>query len=120
MAVPLTHLLPLSILLSLGVDSDPGGVFSSGDLFVADVGAGPGTQDASHSHHAQLRLVPYLQPANATFPEKGMVGDFFCAFVGDSLVATLFICLHINFVTHKPEWFRVVCTGGTDGGQPIT
>jgi hypothetical protein len=116
---------PIKDPLNTNPNCAPGGVFSSGlQLDVRDAGSGPGTQDISKKNSPQLRLVPFEGGQIAKFPEQGMIGDLFCTFNVDgdrapNPIAQLFICLHINSVTKKPIWSLVVCTGGTDGGQPI-
>src|ERR1039457_7566816 len=64
--------------------ADPGGVFSSGFLTEANVGA-PATQSVSMTNSPQLRLLPFdgSSPGAAPkhFPTEGKIGDFFFAFI---------------------------------------
>jgi hypothetical protein len=97
--------------------ADPGGVFSSGFLTEANVGA-PGTQSVSMTNSPQLRLLPFdgSSPGAAPkhFPTEGKIGDFFFAFItptqsnlGPIPTAQLFVCLSNDPITGLPVWSQV-------------
>jgi hypothetical protein len=109
--------------VSSSTPSAPGGCFSSGllDAFEYEFYPPPkGEEDPqwySKSSQPQLRLVP-SQPDNRNFPDTGTVGDFFLGMNVDR-TTNLYLCLSIDFQTHKPVWSRVMLDFDFDGGTDL-